>query len=122
MHYYTSFGHWAGFKGSASTFMAKLSSRSSISLPVPDEDFDVLFNAVTQRLRMAATAETATLSDVVHECTDALEQLQQMLRETREKLLLQVLPEQNTGDILVCWASQQVRDGFARTNSNRRTA
>ena len=122
MHYYTSLGNCAGFKGSASTFMTEPSSRCGSHLPARFEDFDVLLNAVTHRLRQAATTETVTLADVVQECADALEQLQRMLTETREQRPVQVLREQNTGAIVTCWASQHLRGGFARTTSTGETA
>ena len=47
-------------------------------------DFDVLFRAVRERLRLSAQGDEILLPTVVLECTEALEQLHQILIQDRE--------------------------------------
>lgn len=50
---------------------------------MPAADFDMLFRAVGERLRLSSQNDTHLLSSCILECADALEQLHQMLIQDR---------------------------------------
>ena len=78
MHYYTSSGTCAGLDGSKPTFVPEPTPPCSNGAPLGVEDFELLHNAITQRLRIAASDDSAMLASIALECSEALGQLQQL--------------------------------------------
>ena len=78
MHYYTSSGNCAGLDDDKPTFVPEPAPPCGNGAQLGIEDFELLHNAITQRLRLAASDDSAMLAAIALECSEALGQLQQL--------------------------------------------
>lgn len=81
------------FRTGPPPFLANGIPRLDTSPAMTIRDIDMLFKAVTKRLRQAASADVAALPTLVLECTDALDQLHTALMEQCELIRFSVHAE-----------------------------
>lgn len=83
------------------TFLVNGLPRHGTSPAITIRDIDMLFQAVTERLRQAARSDAASLPSLVLECTDALDQLHEALIEQCEAIRL-TFTMNETGGAISC--------------------